>query len=168
MPILDFLSGLEGLMVLLFVLGIVLVVVEIIMPGFGVAGGLGMLSLLVGVVVAAQVVSPLVLTLMIAVVLILITGMLIWLYNSATKGGRISKLLLLNSKTGKEEGYNSVKDLRALIGREGIALTILRPTGTGEFGEMRLDVIADGEFIAKGSPIKIIDIEGFRILVAKI
>src|SRR5690554_5440136 len=96
------LSGLEGLVLLLFALGIVLVVIEVLMPGFGLAAGLGVISLIVGVVLAAQIVSPVLLSFIIAVVLVIIVGMLVWLYKSATKGGRVSKLLLLNTKTGKE------------------------------------------------------------------
>jgi len=166
--VISYLSGLGGLMVLLFVLGIVLVVVEFIMPGFGVAGTIGILALIAGVVVASQVVSPGVLTLIIAAVLLVIAGMLVWLYKSATKGGRISRLLLLHTKTGKEEGFSSVENMDSLAGREGIAMTVLRPSGTGAFDDMRLDVVSGGDFIPKGSRIRIVSVEGFRIVVEKI
>jgi membrane-bound ClpP family serine protease len=162
------LAGLEGLVVLLFVLGIVLIVIELLMPGFGLAGGLGILSLIAGVVLAAQVVTPVMLVFIIAVVLLIITGMLFWLYKSATKDGRISRLLLLRTKTGNEEGYNSASDSSSLLGHEGIAVTVLRPTGTGEFAGKKIDVVSDGEFIQKGSPIRIKEVEGFRVVVEKI
>ncbi|NLA84656.1 MAG: hypothetical protein GX854_09090 [Clostridiales bacterium] len=51
---------------------------------------------------------------------------------------------------------------------EGIALTGMRPTGTGEFQGRKLDVITDGEFIPKGAPIKIAYVEGFRIVVKRL
>jgi membrane-bound serine protease (ClpP class) len=162
------LSGLQGLVILLFVLGIALVVIELLMPGFGLAGGLGIISLIVGVVLVAQLVSPVALSFIIAIVLLIIVGMLIWLYKSATKGGRVSKLLLLNTKTGKEEGYSSASDNTDLIGLEGVATTNLRPTGTGDFQGRKIDVVADGAFITKGSAIRITDAEGFRIVVRQI
>jgi membrane-bound ClpP family serine protease len=175
MPFLVFLSflnidltGLEGLVVLLFALGIALVVIELLMPGFGLAGGLGILSLIAGVVLAAQVVSPVALTLIIAIALVIIAGMLVWIYKSATRGGRVSRLLLLRTKTGKEEGYSSISDSKDLIGLEGIAATNLRPTGTGDFQGKKIDVVTEGEFIPKGSPIQITDVEGFRIIVKKL
>ena len=168
MDILSYMAGLEGLMLLLFLLGIVLVVIEIIMPGFGIAGSLGILSLLAGIVVAAQVVAPMTLTLIIAATFLVIGGLLIWLYNSATRGGRIARTLLLNDKMGKEEGYSSTQDYNEYIGREGVASTNLRPSGIGEFGSLRLDVVAKGEFIQKDSPIKVTAVEGFRIMVEKI
>jgi membrane-bound serine protease (ClpP class) len=162
------LSGLEGLIIILFVLGIALVVIEMVMPGIGAAGILGVVSLIAGVVLAAQVVSPLVLMLIIMIVLLIIVCMLFWLYKSATRDSRLSRLLLLKTKTGKEEGYNSVSATDELIGLEGISTTILRPAGIGDFQGRKLDVVTDGEFIPKGTPIKITHVEGFRIIVKKL
>ena len=164
---LDF-SNLSGLIIILFVLGIALLIVEAVMPGIGVAGVLGILSLIAGVVLASQVVSPGVLILIIMAVLIIIVGMLYWIYRSAVKGGRVSKLLMLNTKAGAEEGYHTSAQLTDLVGLEGEAITTLRPTGTGNFQGKKLDVVADGEFISKGSLIRITEVEGFRIVVKKL
>lgn len=161
-------SNLGWLIAILFILGIVLFVIELVMPGIGVAGIMGMIALIVGTVLASQVVSPSVLILIIMVLLILIATMLYWMYKSATKDGRISKLLFLNTKTGEEEGYSSAPSKKELIGLEGEAVTSLRPTGTGEFQDKKLDVVTDGEFISKGAPIKIKEVEGFRIVVEKL
>jgi membrane-bound ClpP family serine protease len=161
------LSGLEGLIVILFILGIILVVIEMITPGVGVPGILGIISLIAGVILAAQVVSPSVLILIIAAVLLVITAMLIWLYKSATKGGRVSKLLMLNTRTSSEEGYTSTSSSNDLVGLEGITTTVLRPAGTGDFQGRKLDVVTDGEYIPKGTPIRITKVEGFRIVVEK-
>ena len=69
---------------------------------------------------------------------------------------------------GEEEGYSSAPSKKELIGLEGEAVTSLRPTGTGEFQDKKLDVVTDGEFISKGAPIKIKEVEGFRIVVEKL
>lgn len=162
-----FFAGLGGLIVILFLLGIILVVIEMLMPGFGLAGGLGIISLIAGVILAAQIVSPLVLAVIITAVLLIIAGMLFWLYKSAVTGGRISRLML-HSKTGRDEGYKSTDTPPGLEGTEGIAVTALRPAGTGDFGGKKLDVVTDGDFIPKGSRIKVIQVEGFRIVVRQI
>jgi len=164
----SYFAGLEGLVAILFVLGIALVIIELVMPGFGLAGTLGIISLVAGVVLVYPLVSPPVLALIIATILLIIVGMLVYMYKSAVKGGRISKLLLLNTRTGKEEGFSSTNDNKDLIGLEGRAETVLRPAGTGEFNGKKYDVVTDGEFIEKGSRIKIIDVEGFRIVVKKL
>lgn len=54
-----------------------------------------------------------------------------------------------------------------MIGREGIALTALRPSGTIELEGKKLDVVADGEFIVKGDKVVVSSVEGIRILVKK-
>ncbi|GAH71886.1 unnamed protein product, partial [marine sediment metagenome] len=54
-----------------------------------------------------------------------------------------------------------------LLGKEGVALTTLRPSGRAEFGEEVLDVVADGEFIAPGARIKVIRVGGNRVVVTR-
>lgn len=55
-----------------------------------------------------------------------------------------------------------------LIGKEGTALTYLRPSGTAIFDEERLDVVSEGSFIAQGSTIKVVKVEGSRLVVREI
>jgi membrane-bound ClpP family serine protease len=93
--------------------------------------------------------------------------MLVWLYKSATKGGRVSKLLMLNTKTGREEGYSSTTATDDLLGLEGITTSLLRPAGTADFQGRKLDVVTDGEYIPKGTRVRIVQVEGFRIVVEK-
>ncbi len=50
-------------------------------------------------------------------------------------------------------------------GREGIAVTDLRPSGTGLFGEERIDVVSESQWVERGSPIRIIASEGYRQVV---
>jgi membrane-bound serine protease (ClpP class) len=46
-----------------------------------------------------------------------------------------------------------------------VALTDLRPAGTGLFGDERVDVVADSEFISEGEPIRVLSAEGYRCVV---
>jgi membrane-bound serine protease (ClpP class) len=48
---------------------------------------------------------------------------------------------------------------------EGIALSPLRPAGIGEIEGERLDVVSDGDFIDKESPIIVTKIDGYRLVV---
>jgi membrane-bound serine protease (ClpP class) len=164
----EFFSGLQWLMALLFILGSILIVVELMMPGFGIAGALGIISLLAGVLVASQIVSSATLMGIIVVVLLVIVGTLVWIYRSATKGGRVSRTLLLHSKMDNKEGYTSVRPPDALLGKEGVALSMLRPAGLAEIGDRRVDVVTEGEFIPKGTKIKVVQVEGFRIVVERV
>ncbi len=72
-------------------------------------------------------------------------------------------ILSRGAPTEKEdpaEGQPAVK-----VGVRGRALTFLRPAGTGVFSDKRVSVQTDGEFLDKGSPIRIIRIEGNRVFV---
>ena len=57
------------------------------------------------------------------------------------------------------------RDLRSLTGKEGITLTPLRPAGSAEIEGERQDVISQGIFIPAGTKIKVIRVEGGRVLV---
>lgn len=156
------------LMIALLVLGTILVTIEAVTPGFSIPGILGLCCLIGGLVVASTIVDGTALLLMIAGVLVMIV-VLVWIvYRSATRGGRVSRLLMLRDRTGGEEGFNSAIDQSSLLGRKGLAVTTLRPTGTAEIDGQDVDVVAEGAFIEKGSQVVVTKVEGFRVVVKKL
>jgi membrane-bound serine protease (ClpP class) len=52
-----------------------------------------------------------------------------------------------------------------LVGREGVARSQLRPSGTADFDGERLDVVTRGELVDAGSRIRVIENRGNRIVV---
>ena len=58
-------------------------------------------------------------------------------------------------------------DAVAQVGATGIAATQLRPSGLGQFGENVLDVVTEGDLIEKGTAIKITEVQGSRVVVAR-
>ena len=82
--------------------------------------------------------------------------------------GKLSKTLILKDSLSKESGYIGTEDLEYFVGKEGIALTVLRPAGTAEFDGVRLDVVSEGDYIPKNSRVKIIQVTGRRIVVRKV
>ncbi|MCI0640114.1 MAG: hypothetical protein L0Y72_29150 [Gemmataceae bacterium] len=56
----------------------------------------------------------------------------------------------------------------SLLGAIGVAATPLRPAGKVQFGEDFLDVVAEGDYVQPGSRVQIIEIEGNRIVVKEI
>ena len=63
------------------------------------------------------------------------------------------------------KGFVSFPSDKDLIGKEGIAFTTLRPGGTVEIDGRRIDVVAESEFITKGSKIKVLRVEGIKVVV---
>lgn len=51
------------------------------------------------------------------------------------------------------------------VGGEGVARSMLRPSGKAAFGGIVLDVITEGDFVNPGARIRVVAIEGPRIVV---
>jgi membrane-bound serine protease (ClpP class) len=67
-----------------------------------------------------------------------------------------------------EEGFRaSAPENESLMGREGIAFTALRPGGTGLFGDLRASVTTEGEYLEKNTSIRVVEVEGNRIVVRR-
>ena len=62
------------------------------------------------------------------------------------------------------EGYDS---LSFLVGETGRTTTVLRPTGKARFGELLVDVTADGFYIEPDSLVEVIDVQGQRVIVKR-
>ncbi len=158
----SFLEQIELLQAIILIVGLLLLVVEIFVPGFGVAGGTGVVLLILGIFLTAS--SPFEAMAMFVLLLVLIAIVLTIVLRSA-KSGRLSRTLILQSSSKKEYGYSSSNDPSALIGKTGRAMTHLRPAGTGEFDGKRIDIVSDGGFIDKGETVRIINAYGSRIVV---
>lgn len=158
----SFIENIGTVQAILFAVGLMLLIAEMFMPGFGIAGGLGTLIMIAGIVMTAETAAQAVVMVLILILLIVIV--LLVILRSAKKG-RLSKTLVLNSSLNKEEGYSSSPDNSALVGTEGIALSLLRPSGIGEFDGRRVDVVSDGRYIEAGTEITVVYTEGRRIVV---
>ncbi|MCS7062862.1 MAG: serine protease [Methylacidiphilales bacterium] len=56
----------------------------------------------------------------------------------------------------------------SLLGMTGQAITPLRPAGVAVFDGQRKDVITQGDFIEKGSSVRVVAVEGTKLIVTKI
>lgn len=157
---------LPWLAALFFILGIMGLVLEIfISPGFGIAGVTGLLLLGWGVFLLVVDVTRAVQAVVIA---LLVTIMLFLIGVRGAGKLRLWQRLSLGSRQYKEEGYLAPKtDLARYVGHTGTVLTPLRPSGTIEVGNVRLDVVSEGEYIPRGVKVKVIGVEGSRVVVRR-
>ena len=81
---------------------------------------------------------------------------------------RLFGRLALSTATAAAEGYTAAPDTSALVGQTGVALTPLHPAGAARFGAERRDVVTAGEFLDAGTPVRIAEAHGNRIVVARI
>ncbi|MDP9349372.1 MAG: ATP-dependent Clp protease proteolytic subunit, partial [Gemmatimonadota bacterium] len=168
------LIGLAGWEVLiLLAVGIVLLLVELlVLPGFGVAGVLGIGALLGAIVLSMLGAFPTTLDVLMALWIlsgsVLMVALIGWQVLKRLPADRRARNLLLQSAVDREAGYLSAPVRHELVGAEGVALTDLRPSGTGAFGEERVDVVSSGGFVPAGTPIRVVRAEGYRHVVTPI
>ncbi len=162
---------------LLIIAGLALLAAEIfIIPGFGFAGVGGVLCILAGIYLAlTRVTIPqyswdydrLYDAMQSFVVFVVSLGVLlaaIWRFLPRTPlYGRI----VFEGVQLPESGYvvQTEEDERMALGLEGVAATVLRPSGRGRFGGRTIQVVTRGEYIEAGTPIVIIQAEGNQYVV---
>jgi membrane-bound serine protease (ClpP class) len=165
------LAGWEEMMLVLA--GIALVIVELfIIPGFGIAGIVGIAALLAGLVLSltssgdtAQFVvkaaSRVVFSLLVAIGMALVV--LRFLPHLP-----ITRRLVLETGLDADSGYGSApeSDMRWL-GKRGVAQSQLRPAGIARIEGERVDVVSDGELIEAGEPVEVMRVDGNRIVVRR-
>ena len=163
----------------LFLLGGVLLVLELfVIPGFGIAGVSGVLlilaSLFLSLVKEPLPKTPVDISRLLQATYV-VAASLIATFLVATLSFRfmpkfplLSKLIL-TSEEKREKGFRSAPvELEKFIGKQGMTLTMLRPVGKAQFGDTILDVVSEGELIEKGKQVKVIKVEGNRIVVSEV
>ena len=151
-----------------FLIGIGLMVLEAFMPGFGLPGISGIILEVVAVVLTWMNNGPVAALGMTLIILSILAIAISMSLRSAANGKLSRSKLVLNDTESNEAGYRSTEDLDVLLGREGVTTTVLRPTGMAEFDGVRLNVVSEGEFIQSGTRVQIVRVEGSRILVRTI
>ncbi|NIK67529.1 MULTISPECIES: nodulation protein NfeD [unclassified Paenibacillus] len=156
-------AGMES--VVLFIVGIALLLIEVFVPSWGILGILGSASLIAGVLTAAS--NPM--TAFISLVIALAAAaVILYFVVRKYKDRGIWNKFILREKLTTEQGYLSAETKEELLGQEGIAITPLRPAGTIQIGDNRIDVVTSGEFIASGKTVKVIKTEGTWVVVREV
>jgi membrane-bound serine protease (ClpP class) len=142
----------------LLIAGVILLLLETVLPGM-IAGIAGLACLLGGVVAAySRFGTSGGNTVLIGTVLALAAGVVIWM--KFFPGSRLGKTIISESTVG-----NIDAEQPQLLHRTGTAFTNLRPSGTALIDGRRIDVVTEGSMIAKGTPVRVVAIEGMRVVV---
>lgn len=171
--------------IIVFFLGLVAIAVEIfVLPGTVVFGVAGFLCLMLALVLSRQsfilpsnsieenILLSNLASLTVLFVLVLVLGAIIW--RIMPKVPIFNRMFLVPPGPGVEPASNNApsglgiirEKLVALVGRTGKAATVLRPTGTMEIDSDRIDVVTEGEFVPLGSEIRVLYVQGNRVVVA--
>ena len=152
------------LVLLLFLAGLALLFCELFIPG-GILGTIGVIGIGASIWLAFKSYPP-------DIALWVLAGELLALGAGIVIGLRIlphtpiARRLTLTREFDAEEGFTSASsELDSYVGKEGVALTTLRPAGIALIEGKRLNVVTDGEFIERNARVKVCEVEGSRIVV---
>ena len=176
------LSGWEG--VALVAIGLALIAVEIVLiPGFGVAGVLGLIAFMAGLYISLIgqgatsgdfIRAGLVLLASMIMIVVGAAAILTVLPNRRGWGGglalqtslpRGSGLLTRLGGTAAGRSAGDPQGYVSLLGKRGVAVTVLHPAGVAQIDTQRVDVVSEGGFIDAGTPIEVIADEEYRRVV---
>ncbi len=150
--------------VILLVVGFVLVVIEMYIPGFGAPGIAGICCLVGGVALFAD--NPLE-ALVVGIVVVALLCIALSISIHSVSKGRLAKSKLVLSDVAHPSELGEM-DLSYFVGHEGVSKTVLRPSGMGEFDGVKLNIVSDGEFIPQAAQVRIVRVEGNRIVVEQV
>jgi membrane-bound serine protease (ClpP class) len=153
----------DALIIFLFVSGLFLFWLELYVPG-GVIGLAGIAANIAGIVlsfanhgiVAGAATSAAGLT-----VTVLMVRHWLHTFSRSFFGSRMTN----REVAGKND---FVDETRSLVGQRGITVSRLQPGGKAQFGERRLDVIAQLDPIEPGCQVEVVRVNGIAIVVRPI
>ncbi|MBL4716139.1 MAG: nodulation protein NfeD [Bacteroidia bacterium] len=178
---------LEGLAshweIFLFFMGVILLVLEIfVIPGFGIAGVAGILSIIFALTFSLihndlfdfdftfslngwEAFTHALFTVFISMGLSILLSIV--LGKKVIKSNYFARNVALSTTQKSEEGYTVDTEAHDIIGKTGIAVTVLRPSGKVEIDNERYDANTEGDFIEKDENIKVIGKESSHLIVRK-
>lgn len=153
----------NGLVVALALVGLLLILVELhVLPGNGLAGITGVVALVVAVFLAFGI-PFFVGALQALAVAIVLSALGFALAQRLLPQNAFVKRLTFAGAQGPD--YVASPDYHALLGAAGVAISFLRPAGVAAFGDQRVDVLTEGDFVPSGTPVRVTRVEGARIFV---
>ncbi|MDR1664211.1 MAG: hypothetical protein LBR83_04720 [Clostridiales bacterium] len=149
------------LCIVLLVIGLLCLIAEMFVMGFGACGTAGIAALTVSAVLAVLYV-PFGWFIVAAEVAVL-AGFMYFLFVYMKKRKLDGKLIM--KETLNEDVLPVSYD--TFIGKEGVANTPLRPVGEVDFNGVPVEASSSGAFIAKGVRVKVVDVQSNKIIVSE-
>ena len=150
--------------VFVLIVGIILIGIEFYMPGFGIPGVSGTIFTVAGIFLTGRNISERIIVGLVAIILIAVMLVLsIMVFNSKN----VKSPIKLDTDLQGKNVFIEEKDMEYLVGKIGIALTDLKPSGKGEFDGVKLDIITS-KYLPKGAQLIITEIKNNKIFVAEV
>lgn len=151
--------------VMLFFIGGILVIIELFVIG-AVIGIIGIGLITLSLVMLGDDLLQMLFNVVIALILSIIEWVI--LVKIFKRNIPFFDKVVLKDSTNTEAGYRSHDDRSHLVGKTAITQTDLRPAGIISYENERIDAVSDGAFILRNKEVKILEVEGTRVVVREI
>ncbi len=149
--------------------GFLLLMVELlIIPGFGITGITGLGLLIASIVLSFLWLAVSKAILFSSVVAVVSAFSIIASIKILPRIGTRRGLVLQATQDNKLAYRTSSAELEKLVGKVGGTLTPLRPAGIAIFDGLRVDVVSEGGFLPKNTPVKVTLVQGRKVVVKAI
>lgn len=81
------------------------------------------------------------------------------------QSGKMKSPIKLEEALEAEPGYLNATDLQYLVGKEGTAITALRPSGKCDVDGVSFEVRSEIGYIEKAKKVKIVKVQGNTLIV---
>ena len=154
----------------LFFLGIIFCVIEILIPGFGFFGISGVIMVVLAMVLRMIAGGNAWMLLFMVLIASIIVGVEFAVIGHSIRKGKLSKTDIFNVGTAVSTGVTQgTKDFSSLVGQTATTLNPLRPVGQAKFEDGQIvDVMAQNGFVEANTTVKVILVEGQRVVVEQI
>jgi len=150
------------LCIVLVLLGFAAIFIELFIPAGGLVGAAGTAGMVVGVVFAFGhgTLAGTLLLLLAAIGTPTFIALGFKIFPKTYTGKRLILSKALQSGSASN-GFEALK------GKEGVAISALRPSGTVKIGDDRFSVVTEGGMVEPGATVKVVAVEGSRIVVRR-
>ncbi|MEJ7540633.1 NfeD family protein [Staphylococcus intermedius] len=148
--------------IMIFIIGVILVIIELFVFG-AVLGIIGMILIILSFITLGNDLPMMLFNVVFALILTLIEWVI--LVKFFKKSISLFDKVVLKDSTSKESGYTSHNDRSHLVDQTAVTYTDLRPSGIIILNNERIDAVSEGSYISKDTEVKIIEVEGTRVVV---
>jgi membrane-bound ClpP family serine protease len=147
---------------ILLLSGLILMGIELFVPG-GVLGAIAGMAL-IGAAIAGFVAFP-AFGPFIALGIVAVTAVVMVLWLRFFPRTRLGRRMTVSQDLAASKA--PAPELAQLVGKDGEALSDLRPSGFARIAGRRIDVVTQGDSIRHGERVQVVRVEGVRVVVTR-
>ena len=149
-----------ALPIILLIVGISLFFIEAVVPSMGIITVAGVVSVVVGIVTAFGISTAFGFAAIVCVMIAAPLAVMFFFYVARRTSLVLSKV--------QESTYASSASREHLMGKTGVAASLLRPVGVATIDGKRIDVTAEADFISEGTRVEVVRVDGIKVVVREV